>query len=255
MGAKFDTEAIIKDIVGIADGGVRANATAEVNINNKAEVKAKILGVQKGGISVDTGGVAILGALLILGLFEPHVRGLYLSIFSSFWTLASNFLLLALVCGLFLSFKKIFLLEANQCNSPSSPSSQIPTGTLVAFASETVPEGWLLCDGQHLNPMKNPEHQNLFRLLYSEEKGTSSVPDLRGRSIIGAGKGPGLSQRSLFSTGGLETVALDISQMPRHSHTYSRPLTWHRSFAGEGKKRKRKKKEEKKIQRNKKQRQ
>ena len=48
---------------------------------------------------------------------------------------------------------------------------------------------------------------------------TFALPDLRGRSAISSGQGPGLAPKNLGETGGEENVTLLVSQMPAHNHT------------------------------------
>jgi hypothetical protein len=50
--------------------------------------------------------------------------------------------------------------------------------------------------------------------------GWSPFNDANGRFIVGAGKGEGLTVRSFAQTGGNETHALTIRQMPAHTHPY-----------------------------------
>ena len=52
------------------------------------------------------------------------------------------------------------------------------TGTILLFAGNTAPSGWILCDGSTFNTTTNP---NLATLL-----GTSTVPDLRGKYLLGS---------------------------------------------------------------------
>ena len=44
------------------------------------------------------------------------------------------------------------------------------------------------------------------------------VPDLRGRVVLGAGTGTGLSARALAAIGGNESETLTAAQIPAHSH-------------------------------------
>ena len=66
---------------------------------------------------------------------------------------------------------------------------------------------------------------------------TFNIPDLRGRVALGAGLGPGLSQRLLASKDGEELITLTSDQMPKHRHTLSDPGHQHQesfysSFGG-----------------------
>jgi microcystin-dependent protein len=52
-----------------------------------------------------------------------------------------------------------------------------------------------------------------------------NVPDLRGRTLINNGMGPGLSNRVPGQTFGEETHMLVTAEMPSHNHSYSSGLT------------------------------
>lgn len=47
---------------------------------------------------------------------------------------------------------------------------------------------------------------------------TFALPDLRGRLPIHAGTGPGLSNYVLGQSGGLESITLNVTNLPSHSH-------------------------------------
>ena len=67
------------------------------------------------------------------------------------------------------------------------------------------------------------QNQDLFSILGTTYGGdginTFAVPDLRGRTAIGAGQGPGLSIRSLGNLIGQEQTTLTVAQLPAHNHT------------------------------------
>lgn len=71
-------------------------------------------------------------------------------------------------------------------------------GTVILFAGNFAPRGWAKCDGQML---AITNHQALFSLLGTTYGGdgrtTFSLPDLRGRSPLGEGTGPGLQKKYL----------------------------------------------------------
>jgi len=92
-------------------------------------------------------------------------------------------------------------------------------GEIMAVPFNFAPKGWALCAGQIL-----PINQNtaLFSLLGTTYGGNGTtnfaLPDLRGRTPVSSGQGPGLSSYDLGGTGGVEQVTLTISQLPPHSH-------------------------------------
>ena len=93
-------------------------------------------------------------------------------------------------------------------------------GEVMMFAGNFAPLGWADCNGQLLSINQN---QALFSLLGTTYGGdgiqTFALPDLRGRTPVHAGSGPGMSTRTLGETGGSESVTLSAAQMPSHTHT------------------------------------
>jgi len=87
------------------------------------------------------------------------------------------------------------------------------------------PKNWLPCQGQLL-PINS--HQALYSLLGTTYGGngvtTFGLPDLRGRAIVGMGQGAGLSSYPQGQMGGTESVTLQVSQIPNHSHTVTGTL-------------------------------
>lgn len=92
-------------------------------------------------------------------------------------------------------------------------------GEIRAFASDFAPEYWHVCDGSSLSIS---QYQALYSLIGTTYGGdgvtTFKLPNLRGRMPIGKGQGTGLSNRSLGSSGGSETVTLATSNLPNHTH-------------------------------------
>jgi microcystin-dependent protein len=70
----------------------------------------------------------------------------------------------------------------------------VPSGGIILWSGSvaSVPTGWYLCDG------------------------ANSTPDLRDRFVVGAG-----STYAVGATGGANTVTLDSTMIPSHTHTFS----------------------------------
>ena len=93
-------------------------------------------------------------------------------------------------------------------------------GEIIMFAGNFAPRGWALCEGQLL-PISS--HTALFSILGTTYGGdgrtTFGLPDLRGRTPIGNGNGPGLSPRQLGQVSGSESTVLQTANLPAHNHT------------------------------------
>jgi microcystin-dependent protein len=96
----------------------------------------------------------------------------------------------------------------------------LPAGALAMFAGAAAPAGWLLCDGAAVSRTTFADLFAAIGTTWGAGDGTTTfgLPDLRGRSAIGAGTGPSLSARTLAATGGAETHQLTAGEMPSHTH-------------------------------------
>ena len=93
-------------------------------------------------------------------------------------------------------------------------------GQIIMFAGKYAPRGWSFCEGQILPIAGNSSLYSILGTTYGGNGTTTfALPDLRGRTPIQAGAGPGLSNIELGRKGGAETVALTEAEMPSHSHT------------------------------------
>ncbi|MFK2823127.1 phage tail protein [Arcobacter sp. YIC-80] len=92
-------------------------------------------------------------------------------------------------------------------------------GEIRTVGFNFAPRGWALCEGQLLSIN---QYQALFSLLGTTYGGdgrtTFALPDLRGRTSIGVGKGAGLSQRRWGERSGSEMTILNLSNLPSHNH-------------------------------------
>src|ERR1044072_1703197 len=92
--------------------------------------------------------------------------------------------------------------------------SQPFIGEIRMFAGNFPPAGWMFREGQLLPISENDTLFNLIGTTYGGDgQETFALPDLRGRIPIHQGNGFILAE-----TGGAETIALTVSQIPAHSH-------------------------------------
>lgn len=82
-----------------------------------------------------------------------------------------------------------------------------------------APRGWAECAGQLLPISGNSALFSLLGTTYGGDgRTTFALPDLRGRSAVGEGTGPGLSTINLGERGGAETKVLIPNEIPSHNH-------------------------------------
>lgn len=87
-----------------------------------------------------------------------------------------------------------------------------PVGGVVPFGGSSAPDGWFLCNGDSWATLGLTVGDDLYDLM--QPLGWTGVPDLKGRTIVGAGSGSGLTARSLRDSVGAETL-------PAHTHSFS----------------------------------
>ena len=102
--------------------------------------------------------------------------------------------------------------------------AMLPPGTLLDFAGDAAPDGFLLCNGQSIS---RTDYAGLFAAIGTtwgtgDGSTTFNVPDLRRRVTIGSGgtqvAGP---ETGVGDTGGAEQLTLTTDQLPSHSHSQS----------------------------------
>ncbi|WP_165792335.1 phage tail protein [Thalassospira lohafexi] len=98
----------------------------------------------------------------------------------------------------------------------------VPVATVLSFAGSSAPDGFMLCDGAELLAS---EYADLFATIGTtygagQAPGSFKLPDMRGRTPIGAGQGDGLTDRVIGVADGEETHQLTVDEMPEHDHAY-----------------------------------
>jgi microcystin-dependent protein len=87
------------------------------------------------------------------------------------------------------------------------------------FPYTFAPRGWALCNGQLLPISQNTALFSLLGTMYGGDgRSTFALPDLRGRVPMMHGQGPGLSAHYPGEAGGSETVTLQPTEVPGHTH-------------------------------------
>ena len=117
-----------------------------------------------------------------------------------------------------------YALQTNGAGTAPSFANVLPqVGTIIMYAGNTAPVGWLLCDG---SAVSRTTYSGLFAVLSTtfgvgDGATTFNVPNHAGRTVLGVGTGAGLTARALAATVGAETVAISTSEMASHNHTAS----------------------------------
>lgn len=92
-------------------------------------------------------------------------------------------------------------------------------GSIELWPGNFAPMGWAFCDGRILNISEYDLLYSLIGITYGGNGQTTfALPDLRGRVPIGYGQGTGLPNYTLGLNGGVETVNLQLNQLPSHNH-------------------------------------
>jgi microcystin-dependent protein len=99
-------------------------------------------------------------------------------------------------------------------------------GTICTFAFNFCPRGFAETNGQLLPISQNTALFALIGTMYGGDGITTfALPDLRSRTIVGAGTGVGLSPVAVGQQGGLQSVKLTTGNLPSHTHTATTTIT------------------------------
>jgi len=92
-------------------------------------------------------------------------------------------------------------------------------GVILPFATEDFPTGILPCDGSTFDRVEYPDLYAVLGSAFIVDADHFTTPDLRGRAVVGAGDGTGLTPRTLGAAGGEELHQLSIGELAAHDHT------------------------------------
>ena len=123
------------------------------------------------------------------------------------------------------------LADGSVSQAKLAPDAQgVPSGAIMAWTTNTPPNGWLMCYGQEVSRTTYATLFAAIGITYgSNDSTTFTLPDLRGR-VIAARDDMGGSAASrltsintaLGSTGGNETHTLTESELAAHRHLVSK---------------------------------
>lgn len=104
--------------------------------------------------------------------------------------------------------------------TPAQAGTDTYLGEIMMVGYNFCPRGYIGAEGQLLAINSNTALFALYGTTYGGDgRTTFGMPDLRGRTPIGQGAGPGLSTRTLGQRGGAESTILTINNLPSHNHT------------------------------------
>jgi len=93
-------------------------------------------------------------------------------------------------------------------------------GQIQGFGFTFAPVGWQQCNGQLISIAQNTALFSLLGTTYGGNGQTTfALPDLRGRSMVHPGSGPGLSTISWGEVSGIENTTLSALNLPAHNHS------------------------------------
>jgi microcystin-dependent protein len=104
-------------------------------------------------------------------------------------------------------------LERSHTHEPETP-----VGAMIDWPAPTPPNLWHVADGASLLAAAYPDLFAVIGYTYGGSGASFNLPDTRGRVVVAAGAGPGLTARSVGARGGAETVGLTAAQNGTHAH-------------------------------------
>lgn len=92
-------------------------------------------------------------------------------------------------------------------------------GQITPVGFNFAPRGFAFCNGQLQSIASNTALFSLLGTTYGGDgKVTFALPDLRGRTPIHQGQGPGLPDYVMGEMSGIENVTLIQTEIPMHTH-------------------------------------
>lgn len=93
----------------------------------------------------------------------------------------------------------------------------MPIGSVIMFAGESIPTGWLVCDGSLLTSDSYPDLYTAIGVKYGGSGANFNLPNFKGRVAAGIDSND-INFNLLGKTGGESTHTLTVDEMPSHTH-------------------------------------
>ena len=107
-----------------------------------------------------------------------------------------------------------------ECNIIND-KNKVLIGSITAYAGQTVPEGYMICDGSTLNKADYPELFDIIGTVYGGDGVTTfKLPNLLGK-VVTCVDANDTDFDTVGKTGGAKTVTLTTNQIPSHTHTFT----------------------------------
>ena len=102
-----------------------------------------------------------------------------------------------------------------------SVGDTVPIGTVVEFASDKIPDNWLLCDGRAVSRNVYSELFSVLGTTWGSGDGstTFNLPSKLGLVTVGKNTND-IDFATLGKKGGEKTHTLSIDEMPAHAHDF-----------------------------------
>ncbi len=92
------------------------------------------------------------------------------------------------------------------------------SGLIAMWPSDSIPDGWLLCDGSSVLRATYPDLFSAIGTTFGAADGTHfNLPNLKGRVVVGK-DGSQTEFDAMGETGGENTHTLTVAEMPSHTH-------------------------------------
>jgi microcystin-dependent protein len=131
-----------------------------------------------------------------------------------FWAQVADTLLALTIADNWEQVGDVSIDDAIEAGSNTFMSFQSMVGTIFPVAWEIIPDSYLVCDGATYDRVDYPVLYAALPSAFIVDADHFMVPDLGGRTIIGAN-----GTFAVGDTGGETDHTLDVSEMPSHTHT------------------------------------